>query len=260
MGALAGRVAVVTGGGRGIGAAIALAFADAGAHVGISGRDRAALDATVVKVRQRGVRAAAFVCDVASPDDVARFAADFRRELGAPAIVVNNAGIAPSAKFADTDEKLWAQTMDVNLGGPYRVSRTFWADVIAAGKRGRIINIASVAAKIGFAYTSAYCASKHGLLGLTRTLAVELAPRGPTANCVCPGWVDTEMTGRTVANIHSKTGRDPDAARRELENMSPQRRLMSAEEVAQVTLFLATDAAAGVNGQAWNVDGGEVMY
>jgi NAD(P)-dependent dehydrogenase (short-subunit alcohol dehydrogenase family) len=181
-------------------------------------------------------------------------------ELGAPGIVVNNAGIAPSAKFPDTDEALWAQVMDVNLGGPYRVTRAFWGDVLAAGKQGRVINIASVAAKIGFAYTSAYSASKHGLLGLTRSIALELVTKGPTANCVCPGWVDTEMTGRTVANIQKKTGRGEDEARGELEKMSPQRRLMTAEEVAAITLFLATDAARGVTGQAWNVDGGEVMY
>jgi NAD(P)-dependent dehydrogenase (short-subunit alcohol dehydrogenase family) len=257
---LAGRVAVVTGGGRGIGAAIALALGDAGAAVAISGRDRAALDDTLARLRGRGVRAAAFVCDVAKVDDVAAFAAEVRRELGAPAIVVNNAGIAPSAKFADTDEALWARTMETNLSGPYRVSRAFLADVTAAGKQGRILMIASVAAKVGFAYTSAYSASKHGLLGLARSLALELAAKGPTVNCVCPGWVDTEMTGRTVANIQAKTGRDEAAARGELEKMSPQRRLMTAEEVAAVTLFLASDAARGVTGQAWNVDGGEVMY
>jgi NAD(P)-dependent dehydrogenase (short-subunit alcohol dehydrogenase family) len=252
-----GRIAVVTGGGRGIGAAIARAFSAAGATVAISGRDPAALAATLAQLPGR---AASFVCDVARAEDVVRFADEVRAQLGGPAIVVNNAGIAPSAKFADTDEALWQKTLDINLSGPYRVARAFWTDVIAAGKQGRIINVASVAAKVGFAYTSAYCASKHGLLGLTRTLALELAAKGATANCVCPGWVDTEMTERTVANIRSKTGRDEGAARRELENMSPQKRLMTAEEIAQVTLFLASDAAAGVTGQAWNVDGGEVMY
>jgi NAD(P)-dependent dehydrogenase (short-subunit alcohol dehydrogenase family) len=259
-GALSGRTAVVTGGGRGIGAAIALAFADAGAQVAISGRDEAALHATLDKLKARGAVAAAFVADVASPGDVVRLAADVRRTLGSPAIIVNNAGIAPSAKFADTDEALWQKTLDVNLGGPYRISRAFLPDVLAAGKQGRILMIASVAAKVGFAYTSAYSASKHGLLGLSRSLALELVSKGPTVNCVCPGWVDTEMTGRTVANIQAKTGRDEDSARKELENMSPQRRLMTAEEVAAVTLFLASDAAGGVTGQAWNVDGGEVMY
>jgi 3-hydroxybutyrate dehydrogenase len=257
---LSGRTAVVTGGGKGIGAAIALAFAEAGAQVAISGRDEGALDATITKLRAKGAHAAAFVADVASPGDVTQLAADVRRQLGPPAIVVNNAGIALSAKFADTDEALWQKTMDINLGGPYRVTRAFLPDVLAAGKQGRILMIASIASKVGISFTSAYSASKHGLLGLARSLAHELAAKGPTVNCVCPGWVDTEMTDRTVANIQQKTGRDQDAARRELENMSPQHRLMTAEEVAAVTLFLATDVAGGVTGQAWNVDGGEVMY
>ena len=257
--ALAGRVALVTGGGRGIGAAIAVALGEAGAQVAITGRHAAALDQTLARLQARGVRAAAFACDVGQPHDVTRLAGEVHAQLGPVYIVVNNAGIAPSAKFADTDEALWSETINVNLSGAYRVTRAFLADVLAAGKRGRVIHIASVAAKVGFAYTTAYCASKHGLLGLTRALALELAAKGPTVNCVCPGWVDTEMTGRTVANIQAKTGRAAQDARRELENMSPQRRLMSAEEVAAVTLFLATDAAAGVTGQGWNVDGGEVM-
>jgi NAD(P)-dependent dehydrogenase (short-subunit alcohol dehydrogenase family) len=256
---LEGRVAVVTGGGRGIGEAIVHALAGAGAAVAISGRQAARLDQVAEAVRARGGRAVVCPCDVTRPDDVARLAESVHRELGHATIVVNNAGIARSAKFADTDEALWAETMAINLSGAYRVTRAFLADVLAAGGRGRVINIASVAAKVGFAYTSAYCASKHGLLGLTRALAHELAARGPTVNCVCPGWTDTDMAGDAIANIAGKTGRGADAARRELENMSPQRRLMTAEEVAQVTLFLATDAARGVTGQACNVDGGEVM-
>jgi NAD(P)-dependent dehydrogenase (short-subunit alcohol dehydrogenase family) len=200
------------------------------------------------------------VCDVTAPADVARLADTVRRELGAPAIVVNNAGMAKSAKLEDTDEELWAQLLAVNLTGAYRVTRAFLPDVLAAGKQGRVIHIASVAAKIGFSYTSAYCASKHGLLGFSRALAHEIAARGPTVNCVCPGWVDTDMAHRAIDNIADKTGKGQAFGRAALENMSPQRRLMTAEEVAAVTCFLATDAAAGVTGQAWNVDGGEVMY
>jgi NAD(P)-dependent dehydrogenase (short-subunit alcohol dehydrogenase family) len=257
---LEGRVAVVTGGGRGIGAAIARSLAGAGCDVAVAGRDRARLDQIAAELARGGVRAIAVTCDVASADDPPRLAETVRKELGPATIVVNNAGVAPSAKFADTDEKLWADTLAINLTGTYRVARAFLGDVVAAGKRGRIINIASVAAKIGFAYTSAYCASKHGVLGLTRALALELAARGPTVNCVCPGWVDTDMAGAAVANIASKTRRDAALARKDLENMSPQKRLMTAEEVAAVTLFFAGDDAGGVTGQAWNVDGGEVMF
>ena len=251
MGLLDGNVAVVTGGGKGIGAAVARRLLEAGAKVVVAGRDRAALE---------GVSGAvAVTCDVTRPDDVARLLDETHAHAGPATIVVNNAGVARSAKLADTDEDMWRETLEVNLGGAYRVTRAFLADVVQAGRRGRVVNIASVAAKVGFPYTSAYCAAKHGLLGFTRALALELAARGPTVNCVCPGWVDTEMAGRAVKNIARATSRSEAEARRELEAMSPQRRLMTAEEVAEVALFLASPQAYGITGQAWNVDGGEVM-
>lgn len=256
---LTGRVAVVTGGGRGIGAAIARALAAAGAPVAIAGRQVEALERVATEVRAAGGRALPVRCDVASPDEVARLAETVRRELGPATVVVNNAGIARSAKFAETDEAMWRETIEINLNGAYRVTRAFVGDVVAAGRRGRIIHVASIAAKVGFLYTTAYCASKHGLLGLTRALALELATKGPTVNCVCPGWVDTDMAADAVARIAATTGRSHEDARKSLEKMVPQRRLMTAEEVAAVTLFFASDAAAGVTGQAWNVDGGEVM-
>jgi NAD(P)-dependent dehydrogenase (short-subunit alcohol dehydrogenase family) len=257
---LSGRVAIVTGAGRGIGVAIVDALADAGAHVAVAGRDRAALEKVARAVRARGGTAVPVACDVADAGQVTAMVEAVRRELGAPTIVVNNAGIAPSAKLADTDEAMWARTLEINLTGAYRVTRACIGDLLAAGGKGRVINIASVAAKVGFAYTTAYCASKHGLLGFTRALALEIAAKGVTVNCVCPGWVDTDMSAEAIANIAAKTGKGEAHARASLENMSPQRRLMTAGEVAAVVRFLATDAAAGVTGQAWNVDGGEVMY
>jgi len=251
---LSGRVAVITGGGRGIGAAIARALAKAGARVMLSGRDEQALAGVGAELGAPWVR-----CDVTRPDDVTALADATHHQLGPATIVVSNAGIAPSRKFADTDEAIWRETIEINLGGAYRLARAFLGDVVAAGAKGRILFIASVAAKIGFSYTSAYCASKHGVLGLSRSLAHELAPRGPTVNCVCPGWTDTDMVGRAVQNISRTTGRTPEKARRELERMSPQGRLVAPEEVAAVTLFLVSDAGAGITGQAWNVDGGQVM-
>jgi NAD(P)-dependent dehydrogenase (short-subunit alcohol dehydrogenase family) len=251
---LDGTVAVVTGGGKGIGAAIARRLLAGGARVVVAGRDQAALG--------RIDGAVPIACDVTRPAHVARLVDETHRRLGPATMLVNNAGIARSAKLADTDEDLWRETLDVNLTGAYRVTRAFLGDIVAAGRGGRIVNVASVAARVGFPYTTAYCASKHGLLGFTRALALELAGAaegGPTVNCVCPGWVDTEMSGQAIANIARATGRSEEDARRSLERMSPQRRLMTAEEVAEVVGFLAAPHAWAVTGQAWNVDGGEVM-
>jgi NAD(P)-dependent dehydrogenase (short-subunit alcohol dehydrogenase family) len=259
MSDLTSRVAVITGGGRGIGAAIARAFAGAGAHVVISGRAEAPLAKIAGELRERGLRADHTTCDVARPEEVARLAETVHRVAGPATIVVNNSGIARSAKLRDTDEDMWREVIETNLGGSYRVTRAFLDDVLAAGRRGRIIFIGSTASKIGFSYTAAYSASKHGVLGLCRSLAHEMAAKGPTVNCVCPGWVETDMAQQAVDNIAARTGRDADSARRELERMSPQRRLMTPEEVAALTLFLAGDGAAAINGQAINVDGGQVM-
>jgi NAD(P)-dependent dehydrogenase (short-subunit alcohol dehydrogenase family) len=253
------RVAVVTGGGRGIGAAISRRLADAGAHVVLSGRSEEALASVAGGIRERGGRADVVRCDVARPEDVTGLAAAVRELAGSAAIVVNNAGVAPGARLVDTDEEMWRHTIEVNLNGAYRVTRAFHGDVVGAGRRGRFIYIGSTASKVGMAATTAYCASKHGLLGLCRALAAELARKGPTVNCVCPGWVETDMAQQAIDNMTAWTGRSPEEARRTLEAMSPQRRFMTPEEVAAVTVFLASDAAGAVNGQAWNVDGGQVM-
>jgi NAD(P)-dependent dehydrogenase (short-subunit alcohol dehydrogenase family) len=229
-------------------------LAGEGAQVVVTGRNEEAL--AQVAGELKGSYA---ICDVARPDDVAGLVESVHRTAGKPAIVVNNAGVARSAKLADTDEELWREVMATNLDGAYRVTRAFLPDVVAAGKAGRIIYVASTASKIGFAYTSAYCASKHAVLGLCRSVALELAPKGPTVNCICPGWVESDMSREAIERIASRTGRSEADARDELARMSPQRRLMTAEEVARVTAFLASDAAAGVTGQAWNVDGGQVM-
>jgi 3-hydroxybutyrate dehydrogenase len=253
-----GRVALVTGGGRGIGRAIALALARDGIDVAVVGRSQARLDGVAGEIAAAGRRAFAAACDVTSAREVDAAFAAVRGSLGRIDILVNNAGVAESAPLKNLDEAHWDRTIAVNLKGTYLCTRAA-ADEMVARASGRIINIASIAGRVGFAYTSAYCASKHGVLGFTRAVALELARKGVTVNAICPGWVDTEMTASSIERIVRTTGRSPEDARRTLEAMSPQQRLIRPEEVAAVAVFLASDAAAGITGQAIDVDGGEVM-
>jgi NAD(P)-dependent dehydrogenase (short-subunit alcohol dehydrogenase family) len=248
MGALDGRVAVVTGGGRGIGRAAARALAREGARVTVCGRSREALETVA-----REIGGEALVCDVTREEDVARLA-----EIPAD-ILVANAGVTHATPLHKETLAGWNEIIATNLTGTFLPVRALLPGMLAR-KRGRIVCIASVAAKVGFKYTGAYCASKHGVLGLVRSLALEVAGHNITVNCVCPGWTETDMVRNAVSNISQKTGRSAADAERALAEMSPQNRIMSAEEVAEVTLFLCRDEAAGVTGQAWNVDGGEVMF
>jgi len=176
-----------------------------------------------------------------------------------PDILVNNAGIVETAPFVKTDEAMWQRHLAVNLTGTFLCTRVALHGMLA-GKWGRIINLASIAGKTGAPYISAYAASKHGVLGLTRTLALELASTGITVNAICPGYVDTEMTERGIENIVARTGISAAEARTALEGMSPQNRLVTAEEVAALAVLLASDEGRGINGQAINVDGGTVLF
>jgi NAD(P)-dependent dehydrogenase (short-subunit alcohol dehydrogenase family) len=257
---LANRLAFITGGGRGIGRAIALAFAREGAGISLAARTRAQIDSVLAEVRSAGATAVAFECDVALPGDVERAVALTVKEFGrAPDILVNNAGIAETAPFIKTDEAMWQRHLAVNLNGTFHCTRMVLPAMLAANW-GRIINIASIAGKTGAPYISAYAASKHGVLGLTRSLALEVAAQGITVNAICPGYVDTEMTSRGVSNIVAKTGQSADAALDALKKMSPQNRLVTPEEVAALALLLASDEGRGINGQAINVDGGTVAF
>jgi 3-hydroxybutyrate dehydrogenase len=247
------RVALVTGGGKGVGAAIAHALAQDGMKVALMGRDRAALEQTA-----EAGKGLAVVADVTDPAAVERGLIQIREAWGSISVLVHNAGIATSAPLKATDDEAWERTMAVNVTSAFRLARALVPSMVDAGW-GRIVNIASVAGLTGFAYTSAYCASKHALVGLTRALAAELARTNVTVNAVCPGFLDTEMTTRTVETIVSRTGRTPADARRALEEVSPQRRLFQVEEVAHVVRMLCDNAARGINGQAVSVCGGQVM-
>lgn len=195
-----------------------------------------------------GGDALALTCDVSSRDEVQRAVALTEQRLGPIDVLVNNAGIAESAPFVSTPDDQWDRTIGVNLTGTYNCMRAIAPGMFRRG-HGRIVNIASTAARTGFPYTAAYVASKHGVLGLTRAVALEADGRGITVNAVCPGWIDTDMTRRTIDRIVERTGRSADAARRILESMNPQGRLISADEVADVVAFLASPEAAGINGQ-----------
>jgi NAD(P)-dependent dehydrogenase (short-subunit alcohol dehydrogenase family) len=252
------RRALVTGGGRGIGRAIALAFAREGAHVAVTARTAAEVEAVAAEVRALGRRAVAIPCDVADRQQVDLMVARAADALGPVEILVNNAGIAVSAKLLDTDDALWARHLQVNLTGAFYVSRAALPAMLAA-RRGRIINIASIAARQGFPYIAAYAASKHGLLGLTRALAAEVVAAGITVNAICPGYVATDLTWASARNIEARTGRPFEEAVRSLAAFSPQRRLVEPDEVAALAVLLASDDARGVTAQAWHVDGGAVQ-
>jgi NAD(P)-dependent dehydrogenase (short-subunit alcohol dehydrogenase family) len=255
---LTGRVALVTGGGRGIGKAIALSLASAGADVAVSGRSADVLEETAAGIRAAGRRAATVVCDVTERAQVEEMVVRVKHDLGNPLILVNNAGIAASAKLTETTDDMWEAMLRVNATGAFYCLRAVLPLMVEA-KWGRVINVASIAARAGAAYIAAYAASKHALLGLTRAVAEEVATRGITVNAVCPGYVDTEMTDRSAAFISLRTGREEQDARKILEDFSPQKRLMTAEEVAALTTYLCSEAARGINGQGIVIDGGSIQ-
>ena len=248
---LTGKTALITGGGRGIGRAIALTFAQHGARVAVAARTREQVEGVA---REIGGNAVALVCDVSSSESVAEMFVDLK-----PDILVNNAGIAESATLPNTTDELWHRHLAINLTGTFYCTRAA-LPVMLERKWGRIINIASIAAKAGAPYISAYAASKHGVLGLTRSVALEVAASGVTVNAICPGYVDTEMVSRGVQQITAKTGRSAEEALDALKKMSPQNRLVTAEEVAALALLLASEEGRGINGQGINIDGGSVLF
>jgi len=252
------RVALVTGGGRGIGRAIALAFAREGAHVAVAARSLAEIDAVAAEIRAQGKKALAVHCDVTDRARVDAAILATAEALGPVQILVNNAGVAVSVKLLDMDDAVWERHLAVNLTGAFYTSRAVLPGMLAA-HWGRIINVASTAARQGFPYVAAYVASKHGLLGLTRALATEVVTAGITVNAICPGYVATDLTWESARRIQEKTGRSYDDAVRSLAAFSPQKRLVEPEEVAALAVHLASDDARGVTAQAWNVDGGTVQ-
>lgn len=243
------KIALVTGASRGIGATLARGLAADGHRVAFGARDLA----DVADAPGLGVQ-----LDVTDGASVAAAVAQVEAELGPIEILVNNAGIAGSAPLGKLDDALWDRIIDVNLTGCFRVTRAVLPGMVARGA-GRVVFIASNAGLTGYAYTSAYCASKHGVVGFARALAAEVARSGVTVNCVCPGFVRTDMTDEAVARIQRTTGRDADAARQALERLSPQHRVIETEEILHLVRALVADEARGIHGQAIALDGGSVM-
>jgi len=247
--------ALVTGASRGIGASIAAALAAEGIRVSLLGRDADSLEHVAGKLGTgQAIPIVANITDSASIQDAFTTA---RSRFGPVQLLINNAGQAVSAKFTDTDEALWNRLLAVNLNGTYLCSRQAIGDMLQTGF-GRIINIASTAGLRGGAYISAYASSKHAVIGLTRSLALEYATRNITVNAICPGYVDTDITKSAIANIMSKTGRNESEALATLVATNPQRRLISPREVADTVLWLCRPGSESVTGQSIVLAGGEV--
>jgi len=254
---LAGHRALVTGGGRGIGAATARALATLGAGVVVSARSKDQIDAVAQELSSAGHSAQAIACDVSDPDSIASLF-DQADAGGRIDLLINNAGIASSAPIARLKLEDWDRIFNVNVRGLFLCTRAFVPGMVESGW-GRVINVASVAGKMGAAYISAYTSSKHAVVGFTRSVAVELAKTGVTANAVCPGYVETDMVTQSVDTIVGKTGMDAADARGRLEAMSPQGRIFTAEEVAHQIAHLCHPLSGGVNGQCLVIDGGAVQ-
>lgn len=259
---LSDRHALVTGAGSGIGAAVALALARQGCRLTLTGRSREKLQQQAQALREQVPDMAMVLApmDIIDPDAVQAAVQQAQVQLGPVNILVNNAGQAQSQPFMRTDIALWQRMLDVNLSGTFHVTQAVlpgMQDAATCGTPGRIVNIASTAGLMGYPYVSAYVAAKHGVVGLTKALALELARRNITVNALCPGYTETDIVQDALRNIVGKTSQTEDQARQTLVARNPQQRLVQPSEVAQSVVWLCAPGSEAINGQAIAIDGGE---
>ena len=253
---LAGKHALVTGASRGIGEAIARRLLDEGARVTLLGRTLSSV--AEVATRLDPVHAFAVSADVVDVEQMRWAFHSAAERFGPIDILVNNAGQAGTEPMHKAGDELWHTLLAVNLTGTYHGIRCVWSQMLGRNF-GRIVNIASTAGLKGYPYASAYCASKHGVIGLTRSLALEAASRNVTINAVCPGYTDTDLVRQAIENIRTKTSRSAEEARAALLASNPQRRLIRSDEVANVVAWLCLPGSESITGQSIAVAGGEVM-
>ncbi len=247
------KIAFVTGASRGIGEGIARRLAEHGYRVVCAARS-----ADTVDTIAREIGGMALALDVTDSAAIESALARVEAEWGPVDVLVNNAGIAESASLDRTTDDIWDRTIAVNLTACFQLTRRVVPHMVAR-KAGRVVFVASNAGLTGYAYTSAYCASKHGVIGFMRALAAEYARTGVTFNAVCPGFVETDMARAAIAKIEASTDRDAAGARKALERMNPQNRLIQIDEVVDAVLYLVGEGARGINGQTLTIDGGQVM-
>ena len=250
------RTVIVTGGGRGIGRAIALAFAEPGAHVVITGRHVAQLDRTAEEIHAKGAAATALPMDVTDEDMVAHALGQLHGRVRRVDVLVNNAGVGGGEPVQGSDIARWKQTIETNLTGMYLVTRQV-LPLMADG--GRIVNLSSVLGRFGVPGYTAYCASKHGVIGFTRALALEVVERGITVNAIAPGWVETDMATQGMSQGAAAGRLSLDDFRALVIGAVPIRRIIQPEEVAALVRFLCGADAGAITGQTYNIDGGQTM-
>lgn len=255
---LTAKTALITGGGSGIGKAIATQLAKSGARVAIASRNLARVKSAAEELTSLGLEALALQMDVRKKAAVEAAVKAIASQWGGIHILVNNAGISGLSTINDPDDSRWYDTVDTNLNGLYLVTKAVLRHMPDhAG--GRVINISSVLGKFGVPGYTAYCTTKHGMIGFTRALALEVVSRGITVNAICPGWVDTEMAELGIKETAALQGMTPEQFKAQAIAAVPIKRFLQADEVAELVCYIASDAAAGITGQAMNICGGQTM-